>query len=157
MWIVTLTNNSEFFKKELLRRISKLKIYFPKIKSRKNKTKNILGNYLFCYSEKFNSDKNYINTLKNLKGLKQILFADSISQKEILNFINYCKSHEDNYGFIKNSFFKDNIISKGKIENGPFSNYIFEILSKDKKRIEATIGDLKFTISDKSKYSYSSI
>ena len=95
--------------------------------------------------------------MKNLKGLKQILFADKFSQKEILNFINYCKSHEDDYGFIKNSFFKDNIISKGKMENGPFSNYIFDILSKDKKRIKATIGDLKFSISDKSKFSYSSI
>ena len=35
MWIVTLANNSEFLKKELLKKISNLKIYFPKGKSKK--------------------------------------------------------------------------------------------------------------------------
>jgi len=98
-----------------------------------------------------------INSLRNLRGLKKILFADKISQKEISDFVQYCKSHEDNTGFIKNSFFKNNITVKGKIENGPFSNYIFNILSKDKKRIKAIIGDIEFSISDNSKFCYSSI
>ena len=157
MWIVTLANNSEFLKKELLKKISNLKIYFPKGKSKKNKSKNILGNYLFCYSETFKTNNNLIYNLKNLKGLKKILFADKISQKEISNFVDHCKSHEDDNGFIKNSFFKDSLVFKGKIENGPFSNYIFNIISKDKKRIKATIGDIKFSISDNSKFFYSSV
>ena len=29
--------------------------------------------------------------------------------------------------------FKDSLVLKGKIENGPFSNYIFNIISKDKE------------------------
>ncbi len=40
MWIVTLANNSEFLKKELLKKFSNTKIYFPKVKLKKNKIKN---------------------------------------------------------------------------------------------------------------------
>ena len=125
MWIVTLANNSEFLRKELLKKFSNTKIYFPKVKLKKNKIKNILGNYLFCYSENFNSNSNILYNLSNLRGLKKILFADKASQKEITN--------------------------------GPFSNYIFDILSKDKKGIKAVIGGIKFSISDNSKFCYSSI
>lgn len=157
MWIVTLANNSEFLKKELLKKFSNTKIYFPKVKLKKNKIKNILGNYLFCYSENFNSNSNILYNLSNLRGLKKILFADKASQKEISNFVSYCKLHEDQNGYIQNSFFRENLEAKGKITNGPFSNYIFDILSKDKKRIKAVIGGIKFSISDNSKFCYSSI
>ena len=51
-----------------------------------------------------------------------------LSQIEISNFINYCKLHEDQNRFIQNSFFKESLKSKGKITNGRFSNYIFDIL-----------------------------
>ena len=61
MWIVTLTNNTEFLKRELLKKFSNTKIYFPKAKLKKNKVKNILGNYLFCYSKNFNSNSNIFN------------------------------------------------------------------------------------------------
>ena len=80
MWIVTLANNSEFLKTELSKKISDVKIYFPKAKV-KNKVKNILGNYLFCYSDKFSLNKHLISSLKSLKGLKQILFAERYSQR----------------------------------------------------------------------------
>ena len=157
MWIVTLTNNTEFLKRELLKKFSNTKIYFPKAKLKKNKVKNILGNYLFCYSDKFSLNKHMINSLKSLKGLKQILFAERYSQKEINDFIVHCKNHEDSDGFIKNSFFKSNIIDKGKIINGPFSNYIFNVLYKEKKRIKVLIGDVELSISDNSKFHYSSV
>jgi hypothetical protein len=136
MWIVTLANNTEFLKREILKKVSNTKIYFPKAKLKKNKVKNILGNYLFCYSKNFKSNDNILFNLSNLKGLKKILFADMLSQIEISNFINYCKLHEDQNGFIQNSFFKESLESKGKITNGPFSNYIFDILSKDKKELK---------------------
>lgn len=155
MWIVTLANNTEFLKNELFKRFSNSKIYFPKIRSKKNRAKNILGNYIFFYNNEFQSINNTLYNLRNLKGLKKILFADKTSQKEILNFINFCKLHEDTSGYIKNSFFKENLIFKGRITNGPFSNYIFDILSKDKKRIKALIGDIKFSISDNSNFCYS--
>lgn len=157
MWIVILANNINFLNNELLKKISNSKIYFPKTKLKKNKEKNILGNYLFCYSKNFNTNNKFFHDLRNLKGLKKILFADKLSQKEISNFVNYCKSHEDESGFIQNSFFKDNLVSKGKITSGPFSNYIFDILSKEKKRIKAVIGGIKFSISDNNKSCYSSI
>ena len=37
MWIVTLANNSEFLKKELLKKITNLKVYFPKGRSKNEK------------------------------------------------------------------------------------------------------------------------
>ena len=157
MWIVTLAKNSEFLKTELTKKISDAKIYFPKVKIKKNKVKNILGNYLFCYSDKFSINKHLTNNLRSLKGIKQILFAEKYSQKEISDFILNCKKHEDGDGFIKNSFFKSNIIHKGKILNGPFSNYIFNVLHKEKKRIKVLIGDVEFSISDNSKFHYSSV
>ena len=157
MWIVILANNVNFLNKELIKKISNPEIYFPKTKLKKNKDKNILGNYLFCYSKNFSSSNNLLYEFRNLKGLKKILFADKLSQKEISNFVDYCKSHEDESGYIQNSFFKKNILSKGKITTGPFSNYIFDIISKEKKRIKAIIGDIKFSISDNNKSCYSSI
>ena len=157
MWIAILANNVNFLNNELLKKISNSEIYFPKIKLKKNKEKNILGNYLFCYNKNFHSNNNLFYEFRNLKGLKKILFADKLSQKEISNFVDYCKSHEDESGYIQNSFFKENIMSKGKIISGPFSNYIFDILSKEKRRIKAIIGDIKFSISDNNKSCYSSI
>ena len=51
--------------------------------------------------------------LETLKGLKKILFADKLSQKEISNFVDYCKSHEDESGYIQNSFLKKKFCLRG--------------------------------------------
>ena len=157
MWIVILANNINFLNNELLNKISNSSTYFPKTKIKKNKEKNILGKYLFFYCKNFQSNHKLFYKFRNLRGLKKILFADRLSQKEISNFIDFCKSHEDENGYIQNSFFKDNIVSQGKITSGPFSNYIFDILGKEKRRIKAIIGDIKFSISDNKKSCYSSI
>lgn len=157
MWIVISTKNYEFLSIGLFKKVSNAKVYFPKIKLQNNKIKNILGNYIFCHSEYFNWNKSLLTSLKTLKGLNHILFSDYSSQKEINEFISLCKLHEDSKGFIKNSFFKNKINDMGKMLNGPFTNYIFKILQKDKSRIKALIGNVKFSILDKSKFNYLSI
>ena len=158
MWIVASTNNLNFFKSEIKKKILDVKFYYPKIKSQnKEAIKNLLGNYLFCYSDSFNDDKNFFSRLRSTKGLKKILFTEKKTQKEIIDFINFCKFHEDRNGIIKNTFFKNNIKQEGRILNGPFSNYIFSLIEKDKKKIQVLIGEIKVSISDQSKFNYSTI
>jgi hypothetical protein len=158
MWIVVTTKNLNFFKQELRKKILDVKFYHPKIKTQ-NKTfsKNLLGNYLFCNSSKFKCSKSIFLSLQFTKGLKKILFSNEYFQREITNFIDFCKSHEDNEGYIANTFFKSGLASKGKILNGPFSNHIFKLLSKNNKNIKVIVGDIKLTILDKSKINYSTI
>ena len=57
----------------------------------------ILGDYLFCFHEKF-SKKSFLTTLKYTKGLKYILNDLFSSQYEIEKFINKCKENEDEEG-----------------------------------------------------------
>ena len=65
--------------------------------------------------------------------------------------------HEDENGFIKNSFFKNSINEKGKFLNGPLSNYIFSLIKKEKNKIKVLIGEVKISISDKGKFNYSAL
>ena len=126
MWIVVSTNNINLLQSEIKKKISDIKFYYPKIRSsKKGSEKNILGNYVFCYSKNFSEENTSTLNLKFVKGLKKILFSKKRFNDEVLNFINYCKSHEDQNGFLKNTFFKEDINDEGRFLNGPFSNYIF--------------------------------
>ena len=157
MWIVVSSNNINLFKSEVKKKFSDIKFYYPKIKSEKKGTiKNLLGNYLFCYSEEFSKNNN-LNSLKFTKGLKKILFCNQLFYNEIINFIDHCKSHEDKNGHIKNSFFKIGIKEKGKFLNGPFTNYIFNLVQKEKKYIKVLVGEIKISISDTGSFNYSTI
>ena len=158
MWIVVSTNNLNLLKSEITKKFTDIKLYYPKIKSnKKGQEKNILGNYVFCYSNNFNSEKNFNFDLKFIKGLKKILFSKTKFNDEVSNFISYCKSHEDKFGYIKNTFFKEDISHEGRFLNGPFSNYMFSLLKKEKKKIQVLVGEIKISISDKGKFNYSSI
>ena len=64
---------------------------------------NLLGDYIFCYNQKL-EDKNVIQSLSFIKGLKYFLIGSNISQKEIAYFIDRCKNFEDDKGFIKQKF-----------------------------------------------------
>ena len=156
MWIVVSTKNINYFKTEIKKTISDIKFYYPKIKNQsKENIRNLLGNYLFCYSSTFNEKKYFLSNLQFLKGLKNILYSEKKKcQNKITNFINYCKCHEDQNGLIQNSFFKERISDKGKILNGPFNDYIFSLIKKDAKKINVLIGEIKVSISDKSKFNY---
>ena len=119
MWIVVSTKNLNLFKKELKKKILDVRFYYPRIKlTCKSLSANLLGNYLFCYSNTFKSTKNIFLNLKFTKGLKQILFSNEFFQNEIIKFINLCKIHEDKEGYISNTFFK----SENDI------NFILEVL-----------------------------
>tara|TARA_B100001250_G_C19816762_1_gene798841 strand:- start:48 stop:524 length:477 start_codon:yes stop_codon:yes gene_type:complete len=158
MWIVVSTKNLNFFQEEIRKKVSDIKFYNPIIKSNNQlKTKNLLGGYLFCYSESFKSAKKTFFNLKFTKGLNKILFSHEFYQRDIISFINLCKSHEDNEGFIKNTFFKLKIKEKGQILNGPFSDYIFNLISKNNNNIKVIVDNIKLTISDKSKINYLTI
>lgn len=156
MWIVASTKNVNYFKKEVRKKFLDIKFYSPKIKQKNKSDKYLLGNYLFCQSKHFN-DKNFCFHLKFVKGLKKLLFYDNQYNNDITSFINFCKSHEDDFGYIKNTFFKKSINFKGKFTNGVFSDQVFNLIEKEKKKIKVLVGDIKISISDKSFFNYSTL
>ncbi len=107
MWIVLKYRKSEFsFLRQDFRKIlGDLPLIFrPKLKYQKfikNKLyfleKDILDDYLICYHEQFKNNK-IVAILKNLRGLKYLLANPKTNQKEIVNFINYCKKNQDENG-----------------------------------------------------------
>ena len=148
MWIVAKIkkNNFTIFAKKLEEKLSNINFYFPKIKGKKL-NKNLLGNYVFCFHKSFEKE-NFQNSLIYTKGLDYFLNNDNSNQIEIKDFINFCKEHEDENGFIKNSFFKHRINSKGKFTYGPFINSLFKVLEFKKNKLVVEIGNFKVNISD---------
>ena len=114
MWIILKVKNKEFsiLKESFLKILGKDVIfYLPKIqiqKFKKNKVKKyeiqILGDYLFCYHEKL-KNLNFLQSLKNTRGLKYFLENSLYNQNHIKSFIDKCKENEKE-GFISQSFFQ---------------------------------------------------
>ena len=162
MWVVLKYKNKELklLKNDAISKIGKnVEFYAPKIK--KNKFKNnklikieefILGDYIFCYHEKL-QDSNFLNIIKNLKGLKYILNYCSHSQKEINNFIFKCQKNENN-GYLTQSFFENNSKKKGQFVSGPFTNLIFEIVENQKNKLKIISNNITTIVSKKSEYLY---
>jgi len=158
MWIVAKVKAKEIetFKKEFQRKIKGLNIYFPKIKNNLKKTKNLLGNYVFCYSSSFGQNFK-LSFFNNIKGLDYLLTGNLTDQTQIKNFIEYCLKKEDKEGHITNSFFKPGVQNKGKIISGPLVNYFFEVAQKEKNKINVNVGKFKVSISDASMSLYQSV
>ena len=131
------------------------KIKYNKIVKKKFKTiqKPILEDYLICFHERFNNS-NLLNTLRYIKGINCLLDGFKNNQKEIVTFISRCKSFEDKNGFIKQDFFSYKSFIKGKFVSGPFTNLVFDVLSKHSDKMEILIGKYKTTISEKSDFLY---
>ena len=131
------------------------KIKYNKIVKKKFKTfqKLILEGYLICFHSKFNS-RDILNTIKYTRGISYILKGLKNNQEEILNFVNRCKNFEDENGFIKKYFFNNNNFTRAKFVSGPFTNLVFDILSKQSDKIEILIGKYKTTISKDSNFLY---
>ena len=132
-----------------------LNIYIPKIliqKYRKNKfigkEFDLLGNYLFCFHEKF-KDSQTISNLKFTRGLKYFLNGFTQSQNEIKKFIEKCKRSEDKDGYLSQNFFELYINSKYKFYSGPFAETIFKIIDLQKNKINILLGNIKTTINRK--------
>lgn len=136
---------------------SRLKIYIPKLlieKYRNNKVVkkqfNLLGDYLFCFHEKFEDD-NYINQVKHSRGLKYFLEGCKISQKEISKFIDVLKQAENEHGLITKIIYEIKINNFYKFDSGPFVNKIFKIINLQKDKIDILMGKLKTKI-DKNRF-----
>tara|TARA_A100001011_G_C14106255_1_gene754949 strand:- start:101 stop:604 length:504 start_codon:yes stop_codon:yes gene_type:complete len=166
MWAIARVKKNEInvFKEKLsLKFENKIQFYVPKIschKYIKNKLKkfekDILEGYIFCHHSEF-SKSSIVNQIKFVTGLKYFLSGYIENQNEIKNFIINCKSYENENGYIKPVFFKDLITKKAKFISGPLTNVIFEIISREKKRLKVLIGNIETTISDNKSYLYSSI
>tara|TARA_B100001167_G_C16631124_1_gene239561 strand:+ start:178 stop:678 length:501 start_codon:yes stop_codon:yes gene_type:complete len=163
MWIVLKYRKSEFsfLRQDFGKVLGGLPLIFrPKFKYQKlvrNKLhfleKDVLDDYLICYHEKF-QDSKVMAILKNLRGLKYLLANFKTNQKEIVNFINYCKKNQDEHGYIKQSFFEFSNMSKGKFLSGPFTNMIFSVIENQKHRLKILVGKVTTTITKNSNYLY---
>ena len=163
MWIVIKYKRNEFnfLKQDFKKTLGDLPLFFrPKIKYKKiirSKFKfierDILGEYLICYHEKFNKS-NIVNELKFSKGLEYFLDGYNQNQKNILKFIQYCKSFENKNGCLTQSFFKILITKKAKFVSGPFTNMVFEIIEKQKNKLKILVGNIVTTIPNKTNYLY---
>lgn len=160
MWIVSKFKKNEYtiFFQNLKKKLKEdIKIYAPKINTtvrnkNKNFTKLILGNYVFIYHTKF-SDKQFVNSLQNFKGMEYILSGFQYNQSEIEKFINHCKKFEDKNGFLTQGFFDfNNFKNKGYFVSGPFSRFVFNILEKQTKQLKISISNLKISLSKNSDY-----
>ena len=163
MWVVAKVKNNciKIFKNELSEKFdNEVTYYQPTVlceKFFKSKLKrfkiSLLKDYIFCYHKKF-ENKKMINQLQFLKGLNFFLGGYNVNQRDIIRFINYCKSYENTEGFIKSTFFRNSVISKAKFASGPFINMVFEILAKQKKNLRILIGNVECTVPDKKNYFY---
>lgn len=128
-------------------------LYQPKIMikniNKKSKELNLLGDYVFFFNEKFN-DQTLVSSLKYCRGLKSIIEGCNFSQMEIQNFINKCKSNENENGYLSKNIFEIFINKKYKFFNGPFSNYIFKIISLQRDKLKIKIGNWQAEIDNTS-------
>lgn len=163
MWIVLSYKIKEIntLKKNLSDMLGNTPDYFvPQVKYHKNLgnkfkiiKKNLLEGYLICFDQKF-KDKNVINNLKFLKGLNSLIDGYKSNQNEIISFIEKCKRFQNREGFLTQEFFENSNFSKGKFVSGPFTNFIFDIISKNSKKTEILIGRYKTIISENSNFLY---
>ena len=149
MWAIVKFKKKElniFIKDLQSKLIGNLNYYLPKVKKtiKKNKcfidkTSYLLEDYIFVYHENFSNPK-ILSYLQNSKGLIYFLNDYIYSQKNIKEFIDYCKKNEDQNGFIKKSLIE--LINKKyyKFKSGPFENMIFQLLEKKEKDLRVRVG-----------------
>ena len=109
--------------------------------------------YIFCYHNSFKKG-NILSEVQFIKGLQYFLKGYCENQKEIKKFIEYCKSFENEDGYLKPSFFNKMVKDKAQFISGPFTNMMFEIIERQKKKLKVLIGNVITTISDSTNYLY---
>jgi hypothetical protein len=165
MWIVAKYKTNEFkiLKESFYKILGEMpEFYNPKIKCEryvKNKLKvferKILDNYVICKHDKFR-DHALVNVLKNSRGLIYFLSGYESNQKELNNFVKFCKFYEDERGFLKQDFFKMKK-NKAKFISGPFTQMAFDIIEEKGLKLKILINNIGITISKRSSnllYSY---
>ena len=156
MWTVLKYKNGEFelLKNSFCKVLGEVpEFYSPKIKYEKyinNKLKvfekNILENYLICRHIKF-KDRKIVNLLKNSRGLSYFLNGFEFNQNELNKFVKFCKSNEDQCGFLCQSFFDLAKKTKAKFITGPFAQMMFDIVETKGKKLKALLNNINITIS----------
>tara|TARA_A100001015_G_C15035642_1_gene736070 strand:+ start:2260 stop:2760 length:501 start_codon:yes stop_codon:yes gene_type:complete len=132
-------------------------MYSPKIlikkffrnKENKKVVIDLLGDYMFCFHKNF-KDERLFNVVKYCRGLKYFLNGYQPNQKNIKYFIEICQKSENSEGFLSYDFFQIDINKKYKILSGPLMGQIVEIIDKQKKKIDFTLGNIKTTINKNS-------
>ena len=162
MWIVIKykSKNLNLLKEDILKKLPSIpKFYYPKIKLQKyynNQLKEfekiLLEGYLLCYHKDF-ENKLFLTQLKNTKGSEYVLPGSKENQKDIIRFIDCCKSFEDNEGYLKSDFFLLFKTRYAKFLSGHFVNMMFEIITEQKNKLKILLGNTTAII-EKSKYHY---
>ena len=155
MWAVFKVNIKELnlFKEDIIKKLnSDVTFYAPKVifkvfhKNReKKKEQYLLGDYIFCFNEKFEDEKIF-NSIKFTKSLKYIAQGIKIYQKEIKDFIKKCKSYENSNGYVSLDFYDLKINKNYKFASGPFVNQIFKVLGIQKLKIQILMGGVKVSL-----------
>lgn len=151
MWFVAkIKNNQEkVFIKDFSEKLKKnILVYYPKIltyQSKKEKSKNILGNYIFCHNKDI-SNNTAISKFCFLKGLQYFIFGSIKDSNQINEFVTFCKKNENSQGYLSNQFFFNTIKTNAEFFSGPLKNIMLNILNIKKKTIFAEIGRLKISI-----------
>ena len=155
MWAVFKVNIKELnlFKEDIIKKLnSDVTFYAPKVifkifhkNKEKKKEQYLLGDYIFCFNEKFEDEKIF-NSIKFTKSLKYIAQGIKIYQKEIKDFIKKCKSYENSNGYVSLDFYDLKINRNYKFASGPFINQIFKVLSMQKLRIQILMGGVKVSL-----------
>jgi|TARA_B100001964_G_C14124771_1_gene550019 hypothetical protein len=163
MWVVAKIKikNLNVFKKDLVKKVGNdIEFYQPKIEYHryfgdkiKRFEKLILENYIFCYHKRFQKSS-FVNQVKFLKGLEYFLHGYNLNQNNITKFIKYCKSFENEEGYLTQSFFKTIITKRAQFISGPFTNMFFEILEKQKNKLKILVSNIVMTIPNSTNYLY---
>ena len=156
MWIIIKFKQNQFYtlKQEFKKKLEiEPNFFFPKLKLQKIKKNKLisyvsplLGDYIFCFHPKF-SNENILRNVNYLKGVKFLLNGFRNYQKDIPNFINRCRSSEDENGYIKQTFFNFVAIDRIKFLSGPFTNIIFKIMKRQKDSMKVSDGNVNISFS----------
>ena len=109
---------------------------------------SLLGNYIFCYHDKFNDNKTILG-LKYLRGLKYFLNGFLNNQTEIKFFIDKCKNLENEKGFINKNLYETHLNQYYKFKSGPFVEEIFKTIDLQRNKIDILLGNIRTTIKTK--------
>ena len=166
MWLILKYKKNEFnfLRQDFKKVLGDLPLFFrPKIKYQKNKQNklyffenDLLGDYLICHHDKFRN-VNILTALGGVRGLKYFLKNSENNQKEIIDFVNYCKKNQCKNGYIKQSFFNFSDMKKGIFLSGPFTSMIFNIIENQGNKLRVLIGNVTTTISKNAGYLYRSV
>ena len=160
MWVILKIDNKKInlLKNDFEKKTGKNFVFYkPKLKISKylnnkliDKEVDLLGDYVFCFSQSF-SEKNTINLLRFSVGLKYFLNGFFCFQREIETFINRCKNLENREGFISPGLSQCKKNQIYQFLSGPFVKNFFKIINLKDNKIKILLGGVE-TYINKNKY-----